>query len=499
MADNSPEPPATDDAPVKAYHSKRPHKKSRAGCKSCKQRKVKCDEARPTCRSCKLRNAECVYLNPPSKATTTTTKPTTTLTPPASNSVTSLPSPTSPTFFLEDLPNSPDATISSAVALSAFRGASPGIVSEPLYRPTAVDETDMKLLWFYTTYTCGSISIRDDRWPAERILRNILVPYAFRSPFLMDSVLALSSLHMQNLKQETDTSRGLVYRTKSFEGYRKAVEEADPDTYPALVANSLLVTALSSQVFRDPDSKDLYIIDWIVVWRGIGLIIDIVQMQTLVQTGLNYLFFRPPLDLNKSASFIPNQLLFMISSIQPGDPDYPHREMYYKTLKYVGSLYMNLQDGLGPVMTLRVIVLFTFLPDKFVELARLRRPRALVIIAYCAMFFKLIHKDVWWVAEIGERSIQDIYRHLSTEWDDLLRIPLMTIGLQERLDIARTILEDPCWAPNAPKDHQYEQIKSISWVDDLGRELSYDLEGKMRLADPESTDTPFKNKHTMSV
>src|SRR4051812_8100193 len=45
----------------KPYHTKRPHRKSRAGCRNCKTRKVKCDEARPSCRACTLRKEHCSY------------------------------------------------------------------------------------------------------------------------------------------------------------------------------------------------------------------------------------------------------------------------------------------------------------------------------------------------------------------------------------------------------------------------------------------------------
>ena len=45
----------------RAFHSKRPHKKSRSGCIECKRRKVKCNEARPACRSCVLRKSTCRY------------------------------------------------------------------------------------------------------------------------------------------------------------------------------------------------------------------------------------------------------------------------------------------------------------------------------------------------------------------------------------------------------------------------------------------------------
>ncbi|KAB8211854.1 hypothetical protein BDV34DRAFT_61987 [Aspergillus parasiticus] len=40
---------------------RRPHRKSRHGCKACKRRRVKCDEVRPTCSSCEQRQEDCDY------------------------------------------------------------------------------------------------------------------------------------------------------------------------------------------------------------------------------------------------------------------------------------------------------------------------------------------------------------------------------------------------------------------------------------------------------
>ena len=76
-----------------------------------------------------------------------------------------------------------------------------------------------------------------------------------------------------------------------------AIEAANPSDFPALIATSLLMIALSSQMFRDPDAKPLYVIDWMQVWRGIGLIVEIVSPRVLQETGMAVLFYRPPIDL----------------------------------------------------------------------------------------------------------------------------------------------------------------------------------------------------------
>ncbi|KAH6869071.1 hypothetical protein B0T10DRAFT_501925 [Thelonectria olida] len=42
---------------------RRTHRKSRNGCVTCKQRRVKCDEGRPTCQKCSFGNRPCSYRN----------------------------------------------------------------------------------------------------------------------------------------------------------------------------------------------------------------------------------------------------------------------------------------------------------------------------------------------------------------------------------------------------------------------------------------------------
>lgn len=52
------------------------HTKSRAGCSSCKRRRVKCDFVTPECGACCRLGLECEYLNKPGhQSTTTISKP----------------------------------------------------------------------------------------------------------------------------------------------------------------------------------------------------------------------------------------------------------------------------------------------------------------------------------------------------------------------------------------------------------------------------------------
>lgn len=465
----------------KPYHSKRPHKKSRAGCKNCKARKVKCDEARPTCRSCRLRKTECLYPAPSASVPAATTKSSTVSN--ASNSA-------SPDWNRSSSSSSNDfSSDGNGIYRNGYGNSNEGydfdpkeaqdmavsVVKEPQYMPAAAtDQLDMRLLWFYTTATCSSFSVECGyHRPVETVMRTRLVQHAFQTPFLMQSLFALSALHLQNLDQTIDPNRALAYRATSFEGYRKAVEEGNPETFPALIANSLLLTALSSQAFRDPDGKDLYIIDWMIVWRGIGLMMNYMGSDKLLSTGLHTLFYRPPLDLERSTYAIPSQLLFMVSSITEDDPEYEDVQTYYDTCKYIGALYYNLNEGgINPIMNLRIITWLTFIPRGFVELGRQKRDRALVILAYYAVFLKMANR-IWWIKGIGHRTLKDICRHLGPEWSHALRVPMLAINIDEPCDLGKLVLEDPEWlspAWPAPEDETLNAaISELSWVDNTGQ------------------------------
>ncbi|KAI1495305.1 hypothetical protein F5X96DRAFT_3884 [Biscogniauxia mediterranea] len=413
----------------KPYYSKRPHKKSRAGCRQCKRRKVKCDEAKPSCKACTLRKETCVYPDAPKPA--------------------SAPAPTQAQVQASSNPSVAVASPESSVEGALF---DPGamVITEPLFRPGEVsDSIDMKLLWFYTTKTFYSFSINTGRSAViDHVLKVKVVEYAFQSPFLMDCLMALSALHLQSLDQPVPPQRLAAYRARAFEGYRTAIEAANPTHFPALLACSLLMCALSSQMFREQNDKHIYIIDWMQVWRGISLIVDIISPTSIQDSGMAVLFYRPPIDLEKSTQYIPSNLLFMVTSIKYGDADYEHQKTYYDFLRYFGSLYMELvEHGFSPIMDLRIITFLTFIPKPFYPLAREHRPRALVMLAYYLCFVKLLRDGVWWWQGISDREIKVICEEIDSGWSHLLRVPQMVMEAQTKLEVAKLIINNHNWTP----------------------------------------------------
>ncbi|KUI73562.1 Sterol uptake control protein 2 [Cytospora mali] len=513
----------------KPYHAKRPHRKSRLGCRNCKTRRVKCDEAKPRCGSCTSRKETCNYptlsnLPPqlpgsasasaptsssaaaaaaatftpvsasapaPASAFHSPTVPSGLATAPFSSSVSygspmSLRTAVSPaassTSLLLAQTSSPAPSSSSRLGSYLDSPNSNGgneliIVDEPPVRFAGADEYDMRLLWFYTTETYASVSIEAGRIPhVDGILRSQIVRFAFQSPFLMDCILGLSAMHMQSRNIMVPMSKALTYRGRAFSGYRKAVERAEPKDYPALLACSVLLCALSSELFREPDMKPLYIIDWMVVWRGIGLIIEVVPIEALFSSGLDKLFSRPAVNLNQTATGIPNNLLSMVTSIKQGDVDYYYIEAYYSVLKFLGGLYLELETGFSPVLSLRIITFFTFLPKPFIQLGRMHRPKALIIIAHYLTFLKMV-ENVWWLVGIADRGIQDIIQYLGPEWQYLLGVPRAAVGVDDKVELAKLIKGNHAWQPAEVGEivlHPNPDSRKLTMVNNVGEEVTYD-------------------------
>lgn len=275
----------------------------------------------------------------------------------------------------------------------------------------------------------------------NHMLQTVLVQHAFAAPFLMDTILGLASMHMQSLgcPAAPEPTRAWVYRARSFKGYRTAIDDAQPQTFGALLANAVLLPILSTQFFRDPAFKELYIVDWLLLWRGVQSIVEITSVSSIADNGMRPLFDRPKLDHGPSLSALPKSLLLMVSFIDRDDPDFAALQTYQDSLRVLASLFESLARGIDSVMALRVITWSTVAPRQLLDLAQARRPRALVILAHHAAFLKLV-QNIWWLQAVGDRSIRDICHALGPEWQKFLRIPLAALLVEDTAQLSRVIL-----------------------------------------------------------
>jgi hypothetical protein len=414
-----------DPASERPFRTLRPHNKSRMGCTSCKRRKVKCDELQPTCGTCRLRKTKCEYSKSQSVEFSTAVVPLRTT--------------------KAIVPSSPPANKAERLDMVACNldNGTNTLYVDPLtsFIPAPIDHVDLKVLWFYTASTCRSFSVEDrNQQSMEDTLQNAVVRSAFESPFLMNTILALASLHMQSLGQGIGVRRSLSYCGQAFEGHRKAISKANPKTYGALLTNALLLSILASPSFRNGGEARLLLIDWMSMWRGIPSVFSITGDECVTANGLEALFTRPVLQPNVAGDAVPKELLRMLSLTQTDDEDPSEVLTYHETLRCLASLYQHLSEhGLDPKMAMRIITWFTLVPDGFVVLARAKRARAMVILAHYAAFLKLVD-SIWWLKDVGDSSIYDIWQHLQPEWHEYIQLPTWVMGVADQSDICRILL-----------------------------------------------------------
>ncbi|KAI1825150.1 hypothetical protein F4861DRAFT_502555 [Xylaria intraflava] len=274
-----------------------------------------------------------------------------------------------------------------------------------------------------------------------------MVEHGLRSPFLMDAVKALAALHLLTVGQPVPSNRIAAYQGRALKGYRKAIEQGNPNDYAALLGCALLMIAVSSHNFRDPRAKRLFIVDWIPIWRGIGVIAETVPPGVIHASGLADAMNRTPVNLEKTARYVPNNLLFMVASINDDEADHKYRDEYYELLKYLGSLYMELVEfGFNPILDLRIITFLSFWPRALLPAARELRPRVLVVLAYWLCFVKLLDRRTWWMSGIIAQADQ-IFSELGAEWDNLLRVPKAVMRTEGNVEIAGMLIHNRNWTP----------------------------------------------------
>ncbi|KAA8565613.1 hypothetical protein EYC84_009465 [Monilinia fructicola] len=182
--------------------TRRPHKKSRYGCKSCKTRRLKCDESKPTCANCTRNGLSCEYLFLPSNRLTSSAPPGKKLPLPTAAMVTRLdarlsrPVPRNPLSF--SFPTSTSSSVSDADQLLEFR----------LFQHF-VDITDVSQLFSICNVSLWSIQL------------------ACRHRSVMDALLGVSAFHLRSSFSSSSSSFPTTSIYVQDEGMRRYLQEEE--------------------------------------------------------------------------------------------------------------------------------------------------------------------------------------------------------------------------------------------------------------------------------
>ncbi|EUC49930.1 hypothetical protein COCMIDRAFT_83310 [Bipolaris oryzae ATCC 44560] len=415
------------------FVTKQPHSKSRGGCLTCKRKKVKCDEARPKCRYCSQRKFDCEYVQKSSSAT-----------PESLSSHEASP---------QLLSNEADFCISSSQSLIPSTNTSIGIFTS----------LDHYLLQYYATHVWQRFVMWDD--PAVKTLHKDVVPkMSISHTFLLYSLLSIAATqsNIQSPSKQVE-KQALVYRQKTFESYKTALQRITAENYEAVLATG---TFLLSLVLPLPNYTDEQYLDWtfslLKLSEGLRVLaslrwnhgIEKLSVYPLVRRESRIL---PPPPIINPATYVPIGPLGTTPVTPNPPPTYTSSHLADQHGLFLPPLLtslfestMSLQDesasyvatllptfqALSPIFLslyyhhltedfgIRISVFPSFLTSDFLHLVRQREPRALVLIAWWFALADLVPKG-WWVGETVRRVVAAIGREVERGNDDVAKMAVI--------------------------------------------------------------------------
>ncbi|KAJ5175443.1 uncharacterized protein N7482_001320 [Penicillium canariense] len=210
---------------LSGFHSRRAHRKSRAGCLTCKKRRVKCDESKPDCSRCQKRGLDCCYASEVS----------------LSNGARSL----DEAFALED----PTTTFFTLSLDNVTRGIEETLSFDINWKPDALWNSKsthpMSTVAFQNfvrgaTETMANPAIRD-------IMRTDMIRVSFTSAHLMYTILAVGMLHLNRVSPSKERSLAESYFwLHAIQLYQKALSSSvSKDNVDALLSSCMLMSVMT--------------------------------------------------------------------------------------------------------------------------------------------------------------------------------------------------------------------------------------------------------------
>ncbi|CAG7916479.1 unnamed protein product [Penicillium olsonii] len=362
---------------------RRPHTKSTGGCSRCKKRRIKCDESGPPCTTCRARNADCEYLNAFRASS----------------------------WMRSTEHISRENTIKTDRAPHQSQHVPE---SDPITPSVSSRNRELQLMHHWTLHTCHSFSAI-----FSEIFQTCAVQQALHYPYLMDSLLALTSLHMASKLPDTAEKTKLLedalrYQSQAMPVFRMELGNVTPVNCHALFACSVITMAcifvlpsLTSTTEGDVEaqtSTDLKSLFRLV--SGTHSIID--RARVSLEAGPFKMIIQPWSGANPA--FLP-----------PGERVLP---MELKTLCEVSlsqRLYEHAVDSLERYAMAEGMVIpwIMVAGEEFIERVQEREPLALLI--YVCWAALMARQEMWWAKTAGMTIVQNYRRFESDKTDRVVR------------------------------------------------------------------------------
>ncbi|CAK4030946.1 Sterol uptake control 2 [Lecanosticta acicola] len=373
--------------------SRRPHKKTRHGCSTCKARRVRCDEEKPVCRNCKRGNRECSYSQVYGQV------------------------------------------YSQALSLPPFLASTHAESPEPIF-----PMRDLELLHHFTAFTCETLAPNAHE---VELWRRHVPQMAFSNRFLLHGILALAALHIRHdrpdREKESLMSIARYHQQHALTLYIPLLQDINQQNCDALFAFSLLLSCLCYAMLQgnhdDPQNVVCQLIDvfdalvgctaiaiegreWLYDGRFRSVLLQLSPQESDF-TSLDH-DFRSALEALRRcvAIYLPN----------PSDEDSIMRHRAYQKGIWALAAVMAMTPGkrqLSIVCSWAVMVEGDV--GDFIALLKRRDPMALLILGHYAV---AVHQfgRLWSMEGLGRQLAEAIYQELDERWQPYLVWALNKVG-----------------------------------------------------------------------
>ncbi|KAL2202442.1 hypothetical protein CC79DRAFT_1279716 [Sarocladium strictum] len=378
-------------------------RKSHGGCKRCRQRKVKCNEARPVCNNCHRHNTTCEYG--------------------VSFQPVQLPA--------GEIQDRPQRTLLTSVDDE----------SHPFLDSISRRRLELELMHHFITVTCptfpaSSLQLGRGLWTVDA------VRLAFQHEFLLNAIHAIAALHLvRDLPDTTTCQLAKVhgfYLDLAVTQQRKAVADITPENANALVFASVLLSYQGlrllpaepgsvAQPYKPP-------VQWLRMGRGINDVSAVAGHIGHPEPVIPYMLrvSGEPNFRNKETFFNASNRARFAHLLQFDSTSDPENDVeawvgYEEAVGYIGYMAKAIESQELPRILWRLVLGFGILmPSTFIDCVEIGRPRALIILAHYFALAKSVD-DHWIFAGLANREVAGIHDLLPQELQHYLAWPLRVV------------------------------------------------------------------------
>ncbi|OTB00450.1 hypothetical protein M426DRAFT_324313 [Hypoxylon sp. CI-4A] len=386
--------------------TRKPHAKTRTGCRVCKSRKVKCDENRPSCRNCLKRGINCDF------------------------SVSAQPAATAPS------PHGTGSSTSQTPSGSHITSPEASINHQPT-PAGGFTALDLELLHHFTTSTCFTFSTE----PMIRNLWRVNVPrMGFSHHYVLEGVLSLAALHLARIKpQRRDVliEQAMIHHNTSSSLALPVLNNINSEDSAPMFFFSMLTTYIGLASPRQSD--DLLVIsngvmpEWLFLLRGMRSVMDVARdaIYSMLSLGVIFDSGRQMNDIWESSSGLASEHeglkeLQGLVNFHVKDPE--KLDILSQAITSLKRSFDMFYGVATDDQRVRSAFMWLFkLYDNFVNLLKEHDNEALCILAFfCVLLQRLDYH--WWMEGWGVHLVARIYSVLGDSYRLWIRWPLEEIG-----------------------------------------------------------------------